>query len=993
MSDRLSAHANNGNPLKSGNDLRGLTNSSHHYTADEEAFDRALEEIGQRIARGLPPNVERYSAELPQFVDRLRRATEGIEALMDVRSDPVHSPFRALTRGQLGDFSLIAEIGRGGMGTVFEAEQISLGRRVAVKVLSSVAMLDSPQVNRFRNEARAAATLDHPHIVPIYAVGQERGVHYYAMRIVDGPSLADVICHLRADRAVDSPALAAIAHPPPSSDPYAGTDNARYWSETRRVPQTTLAGQYCQSVQDYFRSIARIGSEAARALDHAHSQGIVHRDIKPANLLLDEQCHTFVTDFGLARVDNDVSLTATGDFVGTLRYVSPEQASLKRGVTDHRTDIYSLGVTLFELLCLRPALEGETRPELLRQLDFYQIPWLRKIDRRVPRDLERIVAKAIEHRAADRYATAGEMARDLERFLASEPVQARRASWLLSVHRWVQRYRLAASLAAVTIVLIGLLAVGGPLLAWRYNRLAAREAQIRDESDTIRERLQELLRDTVISSIEHLENTPDINDFHQNAIQNVLQQYENLLRLSPHDRSLVFDVGRAYARMGKVARLRFSRDEGLHYGRRGRELLESLKKDDPHNSRLLRELAEAQFWVGIEGSDGRALKSSIQSFTEVATLEPEDVSHATHLAVAREFYAEELRQLGELMSAEQAIETSLRSLREIRAREPNNLDAMGYESWVLSSSAELQRYLGRFDRAKQEILEALALGRLETSQRDGGTRGRIAEASALVTHARIAFDQRQYSVCQDVCSQTLKLLDAVLRGFPETSWGRSVHVEAQQLRADCRQEMGLLLPAELDYLAVLQQSKQHVDFLHRDWCEIHARIELGQLHWNSGQFAAAHSQFDKLVTLSIQTTESVSDLMIDYYLNCPDTVRRNPRRALDLAQLQVESQDGRTWWRLGICQLATDQHAAAVASFQNAILRAHSPDPAMYFGLATALAHTNQSSLAMYWFNLGMRHAADPSWASPKQIEQYRLQASKILSQNRILVENSTSNL
>lgn len=147
--------------------------------------------------------------------------------------------------------------------------------------------------------------------------------------------------------------------------------------------------------------------------------------------------------------------------------------------------------------------------------------------------------------------------------------------------------------------------------------------------------------DTVISSIEHLENTPDINDFHQNAIQNVLQQYENLLRLSPHDRSLVFDVRRTYARMGKVARLRFSRDEGLHYGRRGRELLESLKKDDPHNSRLLRELAEAQFWVGIEGSDGRALKSSIQSFTEVATLEPEDVSHATHLAVAREFYAEE----------------------------------------------------------------------------------------------------------------------------------------------------------------------------------------------------------------------------------------------------------------------------------------------------------------------------------------------------------------
>ena len=267
------------------------------------------------------------------------------------------------------------------MGVVYEAEQMSLCRRVALKVLPFASALDPKQLQRFKNESMAAAHLHHPNIVPVHAVGCERGVHYYAMQYIDGQSLSALIEELRrieADAGKGPPrpgdeafAMACgltsgrlgVAGPGPDADqttamydPEApGPSAANNPPPTSAVPP--LDGPSTRG-RAYFHTVARLGMQAAEALEHAHEQGVLHRDIKPANLLVDGRGNLWITDFGLARLQGDAGLTMTGDLLGTLRYMSPEQALAKRVGIDHRTDIYSLGATLYEMLTLEPVYAG-----------------------------------------------------------------------------------------------------------------------------------------------------------------------------------------------------------------------------------------------------------------------------------------------------------------------------------------------------------------------------------------------------------------------------------------------------------------------------------------------------------------------------------------------------------------------------------------------------------------------------------------------------------
>ena len=205
---------------------------------------------------------------------------------------------------------------------------------MALKILPFAAALDPRSLARFRQESLAAAQLDHPHIVRVYAVGVSRGVHYYAMQYIEGPSLAQVVAQMRSQRAGPAPGQAPRA------------------SETAAGCAADLSTERATNPREYYRAVARLGVQVAQALDYAHSHGILHRDVKPGNLLLDERGLVWVTDFGLARIDNDVNLTLSGDVLGTLRYMSPEQSRARRGLVDQRTDIYSLGATLYEMLTL-----------------------------------------------------------------------------------------------------------------------------------------------------------------------------------------------------------------------------------------------------------------------------------------------------------------------------------------------------------------------------------------------------------------------------------------------------------------------------------------------------------------------------------------------------------------------------------------------------------------------------------------------------------------
>jgi serine/threonine protein kinase/WD40 repeat protein/tetratricopeptide (TPR) repeat protein len=384
------------------------------------------------------------------------------------------------------------------MGIVYEAVQISLNRRVALKVLPFAAALDSRQLQRFKNEAQAAAGLHHTNIVPVYAVGSERGVHYYAMQFIEGQTLADVIREhadlVRPGRRVPNdcpPVLVSTSHANGHAMPAAGT------------PTRTAAGMPTERSarsRAYIRTAASLGVQAAEALEHAHQLGVVHRDIKPANLLVDGRGNLWVTDFGLAQLHGtSFGLTLTGDMVGTLRYMSPEQARAGRTEVDHRTDVYSLGVTLYELLTLRPAFPAIERTELLTQILNDEPTPPRRLNRSIPVELETIVLKALAKNPAERYATAGDLADDLRRFLDDKPIRARRPGVVQRLRKWTWRHRRLVASAAVSVALAVLGAVLGLLnYAIQQGRLASRESQFADVQKEQKRQTERRLSDALL---------------------------------------------------------------------------------------------------------------------------------------------------------------------------------------------------------------------------------------------------------------------------------------------------------------------------------------------------------------------------------------------------------------------------------------------------------------------------------------------------------------
>ncbi len=459
---------------------------------DDSRVIAALEAYLEALRAGRPLSRGDFLARHAEIADALVQCLSGLEfiqtaAVQLVGSDagrPALPAEPVLPRAQLGDYRVIREIGRGGMGVVYEAEQISLGRRVALKVLPFAAAIDPKQRQRFQIEAQAAAQLHHPHIVPIFNVGCDGGIHYYTMQFVEGRSLAAIVHELRssddahADVKLHSLSVSSVeteeAPPTPRESQGGGPAPSFAYVPGAREP---IADSHCDTVSEreagpadggfflapttvgpvhqdraFCCNVARLGADAADALDHAHGLGILHRDIKPANLLIDRHGAVWITDFGLARVHSDLSLTGTGDVVGTLRYMSPEQALAQRGVVDQRTDVYALGVTLYELLTLRPAFDGRDHQELLRQIALEEPTRPRRLNPAIPRDLETIVLKAMAKDLSGRYATAQELAADLGRFLDDQPIVARRPGLLECTLRRARRHWKQVATAALIIV-------------------------------------------------------------------------------------------------------------------------------------------------------------------------------------------------------------------------------------------------------------------------------------------------------------------------------------------------------------------------------------------------------------------------------------------------------------------------------------------------------------------------------------------------------------
>ena len=457
----------------------------------ESLVGQVADEFLRRQEQGERPDVEEYAARHPEAAPVLRKVLTALgllEQSLAEAVDPAGPAPQGPAAGTLGDFRILREVGRGGMGVVYEAQQISLGRRVALKVLPFAAAMDARQLQRFQNEAQAAAHLHHQNIVPVFYVGCERGIHFYAMQFIEGQTLAGVIRELRQLEGLEPPEPTTSAaragsvagdllsgqgapakslpsplpptglYAPPRSDsmPLADTAPVAAFSTARSARSPA-----------YFRSVATLGVQTAQALEHAHQLGVIHRDIKPGNLLLEltsplapvaerggsEGLRLWIADFGLARLGSDAGLTMTGDLLGTIRYMSPEQALAKRVPVDHRTDIYSLGTTLYELLTLEPAYNGRNREEVLRQIAFEDPRPPRRVNKRVPLELETIVLKAMGKNPEERYASAQELADDLGRFLEDKPIKAKRPSLRQRTAKWARRHRTVVRAGFVVLAL------------------------------------------------------------------------------------------------------------------------------------------------------------------------------------------------------------------------------------------------------------------------------------------------------------------------------------------------------------------------------------------------------------------------------------------------------------------------------------------------------------------------------------------------------------
>jgi tetratricopeptide (TPR) repeat protein len=405
---------------------------------DDDPFEQAAADFTRRVRAGERPTVDEYADRYPEIADLLRELLPTVAAVERAKSDSKEADRVAASFARpperLGDFRIVREIGRGGMGIVYEAVQESLGRNVAVKVLPAHVTADERRVRRFDEEAKHAARLHHTNIVPVFGVGADEGLYYYVMQLIDGEGLDRVVAK-RDDR--------------------------------RMSPRET----------------ARIGRDVARALDCAHSHGILHRDVKPANILLDRQGEVWITDFGLAQALEADTGSTQAHLAGTLNYMPPERF---HGISETRGDVYSLGVTLYELACGRTPFAAKSSVELMRRITSETPPPMRTVGADVPRDLETIIAKATAREPAGRYATAGELADDLDRFLDGTPIRARRVSYFERAWRWCGRNRVAAAALFTAVASLVSLSIVSAVGYWRTTRLNDDLAQALDGEKSAR---------------------------------------------------------------------------------------------------------------------------------------------------------------------------------------------------------------------------------------------------------------------------------------------------------------------------------------------------------------------------------------------------------------------------------------------------------------------------------------------------------------------------
>ncbi|REK15730.1 MAG: serine/threonine protein kinase [Planctomycetota bacterium] len=660
--------------------------------AQKERLSSILDDYLRALENGFPPSPEEVIAAHPDLAAPLESYLASLAELHDVaatfggnlpQSEQPQQEAEDSER-RLGDFELLREVGRGGMGVVYEARQISLGRRVALKVLPFAAVLDRRQIARFKNEAQAAAQLHHPNIVPVFAVGVERGVHYYAMQFIDGQPLDEAIADMRRQR--DPSARTETGGTTTTQN--ALDDETESPSDAPR--HGTRSGKPRTPGPEYFREVIRLGIQAAEALHAAHSDGIVHRDVKPSNLLLDAEGKLWITDFGLARCQTDAALTQTGDIVGTRQYMSPEQALGQHALVDQRTDIYSLGVTLYEMLTLRPAADGTSTTTQPARSPRHEPVRPRTLQPQLPADLETVVLKAMAYERDERYLTAQLLADDLQRVLEGQPTVARPPTLVDRLSKYARRHRRVVA-AAAAACLAAIIALSAGILLVNRERTKAEQSFARAE-DYFKQ-AQGTVDKFGSQFAGRLAEVPGAESVRRELLADTLEYYETFVEQAGDDPALRAELATTQGKIGALNDQLGLRDEAIDAHRKAIAMLEGLVAAQPEVDDYRRRLAVCRNNLGLTLSRAGRFEEALDQLQQAIAAQQQLVSEQAQADGLHSELAVSFVNLGDLQrqqGADDAAEASLREairLQEQLAETARRGDGTGNVEWLRNLAA------------------------------------------------------------------------------------------------------------------------------------------------------------------------------------------------------------------------------------------------------------------------------------------------------------------
>jgi serine/threonine protein kinase/tetratricopeptide (TPR) repeat protein len=888
---------------------------------------RALEEYRAALEAGRRPDRGEFLTLHPEIAEVLAECLDGLEFvyaaaphLSGVDSGPPQEKQATpdmLPGGPLGDFRILREVGRGGMGVVYEAEQLSLARRVALKVLPFAATMDPRQLQRFHNEARAAAGLHHPNIVPVYAVGSERGVHYYAMQLIEGQTLAAAIDALRREAGLHAaapggPTASFVPGNEPAPTPAAETDVR---------PVAGLSTERSVKGPGYYQAVARLGAQAAEALEHAHQLGVVHRDIKPGNLMVDGRGNLWVTDFGLAQVHSDTRVTMTGDVIGTLRYMSPEQALAQHGVVDHRTDVYSLGVTLYELVTLRPAVDGSSRGEVLRKILDGESPRPRRLNPAVPVDLETILLKAMAREPESRYATAQGLADDLRRFLDDRPIAARRPGLAYRAARWARRHR--ALVGAATVVLVLAVAVLVPSLAYVGAELHKAEGY----RNFARRAADDFYTDVAEG---WLEQEPGLEDLQRQFLLKALEYYQEFARDDARGWEVRFAAARAYRRIGDIQQRLEALGEAERAYAEAAGRLHRLAGEFPARREVREELAGCRHAEGNLRAQTKRHAEAEASYREAVSLweqlrsdAPDPVRASRDLGVSVSALGRLLQQTGRSAEAAEAYDRAVVLLDQPPDRSPKGMAYESHFAATLVYLAEIRNDGGRLEQARQLLRRSIEHRRAALKGRPRNPTYRRTLAEALTRLAGIQTRLGEKARAEDSYLEALAIQDRLADDFPMTALYRA--------------ELARVHTGLADLLHTTGRSREAVESYHR-----------------------AADQWGRLVHDFPSSPGHARDLAW-LLATCPQPSVRDPAGAVEWGRRAVSQapRGGDCRRALGAALVGAGDWRGAIAELDQAVALRSGGDGREWLLLSLAHARLGEQDRAREWYDRSVKWLED----------------------------------